>query len=103
MMVIAPLLDQQGLNLAVPNNIEMKTDKDDSKLITVTVSNDDKYFIGDEEISQENLEAIIKQKSTNLPDGLLILAQPDSSHGAMVKLMDKARSAGVSNISVSQS
>ena len=44
MMVIAPLLDQQGLNLAVPNMIEVQEEIKDSKLIKIVVSNDDKYF-----------------------------------------------------------
>ena len=33
MMVIAPLLDQQGLNLAVPNMIEVQDEIKDSKLV----------------------------------------------------------------------
>ena len=38
MMVIAPLLDQQGLNLAVPNNVEVQDIKQENKLISVTVT-----------------------------------------------------------------
>ena len=103
MMVIAPLLDQQGLNLAVPNNVEVQDIKNENKLISVTVSNEDKYYIDDQEISASDLETAIKQKLKDFPEGLLILAQPDASHGAVVKLMDKARDAGVTNISVSES
>lgn len=103
MMVIAPLLDQQGLNLAVPNNVEVQDIKNENKLISVTVSNEDKYYIDDQEISASDLEIAIKQKLKDFPEGLLILAQPDASHGAVVKLMDKARDAGVTNISVSES
>ncbi len=103
MMVIAPLLDQQGLNLSVPNNVEMQDVKQENKLISVTVSNDDKYYIDDQEITDIQLEEAIKQKSKEFPEGVLILAQPDASHGAVVKLMDKARNAGVTNISVAES
>ncbi len=102
MMVIAPLLDQQGLNLAVPNNVEVEELKD-NKLISVTVSNDDKYYIEDQEIAANELESVIKDKSKELPEGLLIMAEPDASHGAVVKLMDNARNAGVTNISISES
>ncbi len=102
MMVIAPLLDQQGLNLAVPNNVEVE-DVKDSKLISVTVTNDDKYLIDDSEVSTAQLIPIIKDKSKELPDGLLILAQPEASHGALVKLMDEARNAGVTSISIAES
>ena len=102
MMVIAPLLDQQGLNLAVPNNVEVE-DVKDSKLISVTVTNDDKYLIDDSEVSAAQLIPVIKDKSKELPDGLLILAQPEASHGALVKLMDEARNAGVMSISIAES
>lgn len=102
MMVIAPMLDQQGLNLAVPNHVEAEQVKD-SKLISVTVTDDDKYLIDDQEVQASQLEALIKDKSKDLPEGLLILAQPDATHGAVVKLMDNARNAGVTNISISES
>ena len=102
MMVIAPLLDQQGLNLAVPNNVEVQDIKNENKLISVTVSDDDKYYIDQQEISDTDLENTIREKIKTLPEGLLIMAQPDASHGAVVKLMDKARDAGVTNISISE-
>ena len=62
MMVIAPLLDQQGLNLAVPNNVEVQDIKQENKLISVTVSDDDRYFIDDQEISSTQLENAIKER-----------------------------------------
>ena len=102
MMVIAPLLDQQGLNLAVPNNVEVQDIKNENKLISVTVSNDDLYFIDDKQVVAEELTDYIKEKSKTLTEGVLILAQPEASHGAVVMLMDKARDAGVSNISISE-
>ena len=103
MMVIAPLLDQQGLNLAVPNNVEVEDIKQENKLISVTVSDEDRYYIDDMEIDETNIEDTIKEKMKDFPEGLLILAQPEASHGAVVKLMDKAKNAGVVNISLSES
>lgn len=102
MMVIAPLLDQQGLNLAVPNNVEVQDIKNENKLISVIVTDEDKYYVDEQEINASELENMIKEKSKTLPEGLLILAQPDASHGAVVKLMDKAKDAGVTNISISE-
>ena len=43
MMVIAPLLDQQGLNLTVPTQHEAKKQEKQPKLITVNVSKDGQY------------------------------------------------------------
>ena len=102
MMVIAPLLDQQGLNLAVPNMIEVQDEIKDSKLIKVLVTNDDKYMIGETELSVNDLgNAIIEQAKVNT-DGLLIMTEENSTHGAVVKLMDEARNVGVTNISITE-
>ena len=102
MMVIAPLLDQQGLNLAVPNMIEVQDEIKDSKLIKVVVTNDNKYMLNDVEIPVNNLSNMVKEEAQQNPDGLLIITQPDATHGAVVKLMDEARNSGVTNISITE-
>lgn len=102
MMVIAPLLDQQGLNLAVPNMIEVQDEIKDSKLVKVLVTDDDKYFINDVEIPVSELGSSVKQHSQENPDGLLIMTQNNATHGAVVKLMDEARNNGVTNISITE-
>ncbi len=101
MMVIAPLLDQQGLNLTVPDMVEQKQVKE-SKTINITVTNNDKYMIDNQEISAESLGNEIKEKAKSLPDGLMIEAAPDATHGDVVKLMDAARNSGVTNISMTE-
>ncbi len=102
MMVIAPLLDQQGLNLAVPNMIEVQDEIKDSKLIKVLVTDNDKYVLNGEEISANELSNIISEQSKELPDGLLIMTEANATHGAVVKLMDEARNGGVTNISITE-
>lgn len=101
MMVIAPMLDQQGLNLTVPDMVE-QTQVKESKTIIVNVTNDDKYVIDNQEIPVQDLAAMIKDKARTLPDGLMIQAAPDASHGAVVKLMDDARNSGVTSISMTE-
>ena len=101
MMVIAPLLDQQGLNLTVPDMVEKQQVKE-SKTLTVQVSSDDKYSIDGQEIPSDQLAQEIKSKIQTLPDGMLIQAAPDATHGAVVKLMDEARNSGVKDISMSE-
>lgn len=102
MMVIAPLLDQQGLNLAVPNMIEVQDEIKDSKLIKVTVTDNDIYMINGQELSAQNIKNTIKEQASENPDGLLIITQQNATHGAVVKLMDEARNAGVTNISITE-
>lgn len=100
MMVIAPLLDQQGLNLTVPDNVEQQQQDKENKTITVSVTNDDKYMLDGQEVAVQDLESLIKDKAKTMPDGLLIEAAPDATHGAVVKLMDSARNSGVTSISM---
>ncbi len=102
MMVIAPLLDQQGLNLAVPNMIEVQDEIKDSKLIKIVVNNENKYMLDEEEIPVNQVGSIIAEQAKVNPDGLLIITQDEATHGAVVKLMDEARNSGVTNISITE-
>ena len=103
MMVIAPLLDQQGLNLTVPEMVDQEQiNNEETKILSVTVSADDRYFIDGEEITADNLETTLKQLAKDYPDGLMIESDGDSTHGAVVKLMDNARYSGITSISVTQ-
>ncbi len=102
MMVIAPLLDQQGLNLTVPENVAEEQVKQDTKILTVNVTADNKYYIAGEEIPVNELENYIKQNVSNYPDGMMIETDGEATHGAVVKLMDSARNSGITSISVSQ-
>ena len=101
MMVIAPLLDEQGLNLTVPENVTAEKVKE-SKILTVVVDSQGQYFINNVQISTNDLGKEIKNSIKEYPDGLMIQSDEEATHGAVVKLMDEARNAGVKNISVSQ-
>ena len=100
MMVIAPILDQQGLSLAVPEYVEQNSIDKEAKLLTVTVTEDNKYLIDNNEVLEADLLATIKDLSQEKSDGLLIQASGDSSHQSVVRLMDNARNAGVQSISI---
>ncbi len=101
MMVIAPILDQQGLSLAVPEYVEDNNSQaQDNKILTVKVSADDKYYINNSQVDEKNLIEVIKQESQEKSDGLLIEANGQSSHKSVVKVMDVARNAGVTSISI---
>ena len=101
MMVIAPLLDQQGLSLTVPENIESEKIQE-QKTINVTINDEDKFFINDEEIAAEDLENVIKEQAKTNPEGVVIRTSEETTNGAMVKVMDSARNAGVTAISVAE-
>ena len=102
MMVIAPMLDQQGLNLAVPEIVNQEDIVKDNKIMNFTVTNDNKYFFNNVEIADADLEKTVADNVKEYPDGLLIQVDDDAEHGAVVKLMDSARNVGVTSISLSR-
>lgn len=102
MMVVAPMLDQQGIGLTVPENVEQSKIDKESKILTVTVTKNNKYYINNEEVSVDKLGTVLSQEVKNYPDGLLIETDGEATHGAVVTLMDKARYAGVKAISLDQ-
>ena len=102
MMVIAPMLDQQGLNLAVPEIVDKQSIVKDPKIMNFTVTGDNKYYFNNVQIADADLEQTVFDNSKDYPDGLLIQVDDDAEHGAVVKLMDSARNAGVTSISLSR-
>ncbi len=102
MMVVAPLLDQQGLNLVVPDRVDAEQIQQESKVLSVIVDEADNYYINDEPVDVSQLPEVLKASLSEYPDGLLILSESDSTHGAIVKLMDEARNAGFLNISITE-
>ena len=102
MMVIAPMLDQQGLNLAVPEIVKQEDIAKDPKIMNFSVTNDNKYIFNGAEIAAADIEKTVADNSKDYPDGLLIQVDDDAEHGAVVKLMDSARNVGVTSISLSR-
>lgn len=102
MMVIAPLLDQQGLNLAVPEIVKQEDIVKDSKIMNFTVTDENKYIFDGHEIAAADLENTVSQHVKDFPDGLLIQVDDNAEHGSVVKLMDSARNVGVTSISLSR-
>ncbi len=102
MMVVAPLLDQQGLNLAVPEVVNQEQIAKDSKIMNFSVTDDNKYIFDAQEVKAEDLENVVSQHAKDFPDGLLIQVDDNADHGTVVKLMDSARNVGVTSISLSR-
>ena len=102
MMVIAPLLDQQGLNLAVPEVVNQEQIAKDAKIMNFSVTDDNKYLFDGQEIAAADLESTVSAHVKDYPDGLLIQVDNNADHGTVVKLMDSARNVGVTSISLAR-
>ena len=103
MMVIAPMLDQQGLNLAVPEVVNAEQIKQDSKIMNISINENNQIFWDGSVLDSSQLEKFFKEQAKNYPDGLLIQADDNSEHGTIVKVMDSARNPGITSISLSRS
>lgn len=102
MMVIAPLLDQQGLNLAVPEVVNQEQIAKDAKIMNFSITDDNKYLFDGQEIAAADLESTVSAHVKDYPDGLLIQVDDNADHGTVVKLMDSARNVGVTSISLAR-
>ena len=102
MMVIAPMLDQQGLNLAVPEVVNAEQVKQDSKIMNIVVTSDNQFLWENEAIPSAELEMFFSKHSKDYPDGLLIQADDNSEHGSMVRVIYSARNVVITSISLSR-
>lgn len=102
MMVIAPMLDQQGLNLAVPEIVNEEQISKDAKILNLAVTSDNQILWDEQVLNAENLDQFFSEHLKEFPDGLLIQADEDSEHGAIVKVMDSARNSGITSISLAR-
>ena len=102
MMVIAPMLDQQGLNLAVPEVVNAEQVKQDSKIMNVIITSDNQFMFEGQYVQTTDLEQFFSKHAKAYPDGLLIQADDNSEHGAIVRVMDSARNVGMTSISLSR-
>lgn len=100
MMVIAPILDQQGLSLVVPDYVEENSINKDTKILNIEVTQDDRFIVNNVEVKENELFNAIKEQAQDFKDGVLIQANGNSSHNSVVKVMDSARNAGVQSISI---
>jgi biopolymer transport protein ExbD len=102
MMVIAPMLDQQGLNLAVPEVVNAEQVKQDSKIMIISIDENNQILWDNSTIDASQLEKFFKEQTKKYPDGLLIQANDNSEHGTIVKVMDCARNTGITSISLAR-
>ena len=102
MMVIAPLLDQQGLNLAVPElGAPPDQQQKELKTITVDINESGTLMVNNEPVTMDKLPMAVNKLFKTNKDGLVIRVHPNSKHQEVVKVMDIARAQGITSVSVS--
>ena len=71
--------------------------------MNIMVTSGNEIYWESQSVQVSELEKLFSEQSKNYPDGLLIQADDDSEHGAIVKVMDSARNSGITSISLSRS
>jgi|OM-RGC.v1.025801380 Biopolymer transport protein len=102
MMVIAPLLDSQGLKMATPSVTASQDVTEDPTVIRLYIDSQGQYRINDQPVSADQIQSQLFQMKKDFPDGLIIESEPDALHGHIVQAMDAARGAGIEKLAVSR-
>ena len=100
MMLVAPLLNTKGLHLAVPSMGPSPDTKEQPKVTHVKIDAQGAYLVENEPVAKASLEFQIKKHAGTHPDGVLIEANPDSSHEALTGAMDAVQAAGITKLAV---
>ena len=100
MMVIAPMLDSQGISLATPNLDTTGKTTQEPKAINLLVGGDGLYTMNGIKVPQLKLSSELRAITAKYPDGLILQVAPVASHGDMVAALDAAKHAGLKKIAV---
>jgi biopolymer transport protein ExbD len=100
MIVVAPMLDTQGLKVAVPSVGPSQDVKEEPKTITLTIDANGQYAIEGKSVTPMLLPTELRTLKSSKPDGVVIKTNPDASHGALTSAMDAAQTAGITKVAV---
>jgi biopolymer transport protein TolR len=94
-MIASPLI-QMGVQVDLPkattNQIETRGN------LTVTIRKDATLYVEDQLVPLSALTSELKQAIREGKNGVLVRADKDVSYGAVIKVLDIARKAGVGNV-----
>lgn len=96
-MVSSTFLEQPGIKLELPQaqSAVVVEQKDH----TLFVDKEGKLFLNTDEVSTDDLEALLRKALPEMTDGALVLkADQEVSHGIVVKLMDIAKKSGIKKL-----
>lgn len=100
MMVVAPMLESNGLKLAVPTVSTSEQVTETPKTITVRIGAAGQLQVEDQPLAANALQGRLEQLKTEKPDGLVILVHPKATHQHLTATMDAGQLAGITKIGV---
>jgi len=99
-MVITPMLQKgQSVDLVKTDNPTAMPDADKEDALLVAITHDGKVYFGQDQVSQEKLTDIVKDKLANKTDKrVFVKADRRSKYGLVTDVVDDVRSAGVDEL-----
>ncbi|HHL40730.1 MAG TPA: biopolymer transporter ExbD [Deltaproteobacteria bacterium] len=98
-MVTTPLIMMESLKIKLPRAETAAGEP--GRAVTVTVTGEGSVFVGDEAVPMDRLEERLAEAlSGRSGRGVLLRADRSSRHGVVVEVLDKARKAGASRLSI---
>ncbi len=85
LLMIAPMIEQ-GIEVSLPKSspYEMKIEKS----IIITVSSDNKYFIGSKQVDLEEMYKFLKEKSQNKDFSVIVKGDEKVPYENIIKVLD---------------
>ncbi|HPO15284.1 MAG TPA: biopolymer transporter ExbD [Candidatus Hydrogenedentes bacterium] len=102
MMIVTPMLEYSGLNLAMLSGSSDTKTKQKSKYITIYIAQDGKYTIKDHEIERVLLPGELRYRLQDNPEGVIIMVHPEAPYDAMAYAAASATQIGIQRISFKQ-
>ena len=91
-IIISTLVSPYGLNVTLPSSSERTNT---NPPVTVSITPDSRFFIGENEIAPEQLEAALEKQIVNSKNkGIILKADKIAPHGSVVVIMDIAKRKG---------
>ncbi len=100
-IVTATFVKEVGLDVNQPDDDKPKTIDPDKRSIVVRITSRDRILVAQRDVDWRSVRANIERLHAENPEApVIIQPHPESRTEAMVHVMDSARQAGVTNVSL---
>jgi biopolymer transport protein ExbD len=100
MMVVAPMLDFRGLDMGLTTSESSGQHQEKGKFVVVNIAADGRFSVNGTMAAPDELAKVIHDENEKNPDGIIIEANPESSHGDLTQAIESAQASGATSVSV---
>ncbi len=98
-MVTTPLIVQGSIQVKLPKSSALADAQSQPVTLTLTVGG--RLFLGDQQVSREDLPTLLKEALASRADKLVVIrADAACTHGSVVDLMDLAHRCGAQRLAI---